>query len=284
MPGLNQSRKIDDLRELLIKSFLIFFGFLIVSIVIFQAFGSLLIVDKWVTVPLTGALTTIIAFFFRRKKIHEIESDLVSLRDKSLMYIEDDPTHQTLFRWYMRRFDIDCMITYMSSAEEAYTELTRRNFAIKPDLIIVDLNLGADKMTGEEFIRKIKSDPDLFDIPIVILSGNPKIESKDQTALEYCRFYIDRSQGMEALRDAIKSVFDPQSENCEEVAAENKELKKQVHDLRNMVSQMVTAHELGLPKAQVDMILGNIAKRLKETDATLRNILPALPNPDKKDK
>ena len=44
-----------------------------------------------------------------------------------------------------------------------------RSDAPRPDLILLDLELP--KMDGFEVLQSIKSDPDLKDIPVVIVSG-----------------------------------------------------------------------------------------------------------------
>lgn len=46
--------------------------------------------------------------------------------------------------------------------------------AVRPDLLILDLNMP--KKNGREVIKEIKTDPQLWSIPIVILSGHQQIK------------------------------------------------------------------------------------------------------------
>ena len=51
-----------------------------------------------------------------------------------------------------------------NNGEEAYSEATKRNY----DMIITDINMP--KMDGHEFLKKMRGDPKLNNIPVFILT------------------------------------------------------------------------------------------------------------------
>jgi two-component system KDP operon response regulator KdpE len=87
-----------------------------------------------------------------------------------LLHIEDDPTHVQLVQDYLRPNDWQIEAAY--TAEEGLAKARE----LVPDVIILDLRLP--KRAGEtqsvdagvDLLRKIKSDPVLREIPLVIFS------------------------------------------------------------------------------------------------------------------
>lgn len=50
--------------------------------------------------------------------------------------------------------------------------------SFKPDLIITDLDMGS--VSGIELIRQVKSNEDIKDIPIIVLTGNVVEENRKE--------------------------------------------------------------------------------------------------------
>ncbi|MFA5292002.1 MAG: response regulator [Phycisphaerae bacterium] len=89
----------------------------------------------------------------------------------TIMLVEDDPGDQKLIKMSLEDQRITNAPVVAGSGEEAFEYLhkckTDEGVAM-PDLILLDLNMPG--MGGREFLRQIKSDPDLEIIPIVILT------------------------------------------------------------------------------------------------------------------
>ena len=66
------------------------------------------------------------------------------------------------------------------NGEEAISIL-RNMTDIKPDLIVLDLNMP--KMNGKSCLRKLKSDNELKDIPVVVYTTSANRMEKDETLL-----------------------------------------------------------------------------------------------------
>ena len=89
-----------------------------------------------------------------------------------ILHVEDDPIDvANLARAFSRR-GIPNPIRCASNGEEALAVLRGRGAEarLRPGLILLDL--GMPLMSGLEFLREAKSDPELRRIPIVILTAS----------------------------------------------------------------------------------------------------------------
>ena len=82
----------------------------------------------------------------------------------------------------------------------AYTKATR------PDLILLDLNLP--KMDGREVLAKIKSDPRLKRIPVVILTTSKNEEDILKTYNLHANCYITKPVDLEQFFEVVRSIED----------------------------------------------------------------------------
>lgn len=95
----------------------------------------------------------------------------VSLADRRILLVEDNPADVRLTEEVMRDSDIQVSMDVVRDGEEAMDFLRCRGDygdAVRPDLILLDLNLP--RMSGRELLRQLKADEDLRRIPVVILS------------------------------------------------------------------------------------------------------------------
>lgn len=81
------------------------------------------------------------------------------------LYIEDDLANRALLRAALERVAGFSVINIEEGKEGI--DAVR---VFKPDVILVDLNLG--RMTGEEVIAALKLDPDTKHIPVIALTGD----------------------------------------------------------------------------------------------------------------
>ncbi len=78
--------------------------------------------------------------------------------------------------------------------------------AVRPDLILLDLNLP--KMDGRELLKKIKTDPSLKKIPVVILTTSQAEEDITETYYNYANSFITKPIDWEQFIDVIRSIED----------------------------------------------------------------------------
>jgi CheY-like chemotaxis protein len=89
-----------------------------------------------------------------------------------VLLIEDDPADVQLTREAFEVHGLQDRLTVIADGVEALAYLRRESDkyaeAVRPDLILLDLNLpGVD---GREVLASIKGDPDLRQIPVVVLT------------------------------------------------------------------------------------------------------------------
>jgi len=94
-----------------------------------------------------------------------------------VLLVEDSPAAALLTQEAMRDPRVPNRIHVVADGDEALRFLYREpphDDAPRPDLILLDLNLP--KVDGRDVLAKIKTDGNLKDIPVVVLtcSGNPR--------------------------------------------------------------------------------------------------------------
>jgi chemotaxis family two-component system response regulator Rcp1 len=78
--------------------------------------------------------------------------------------------------------------------------------SIHPDIILLDLNLP--RMDGPELLAKIKTDPSLKRIPVVILTTSKSEEDIIESYDLHANCYITKPVDMERFITVVKSIED----------------------------------------------------------------------------
>jgi CheY-like chemotaxis protein len=93
---------------------------------------------------------------------------------RAILFADDDPDDRMLVRDAFEESRLDCDLRCVEDGEELIDYLRRRGKyapvqeAPRPALILLDLNMP--RKDGREVIREIKADPDLRQIPIIVLT------------------------------------------------------------------------------------------------------------------
>ena len=88
-----------------------------------------------------------------------------------ILLIEDNPDHVELILKALRGNNLLNEVHVVASGEEAMDFLSQQGAyanAARPGLILLDIKLPG--MDGIEFLRRIKADPNLMSIPVVMLT------------------------------------------------------------------------------------------------------------------
>lgn len=89
-----------------------------------------------------------------------------------ILLVEDDPGDQKLVKTALvdQDYGIYTMIASSGEAAMSYLQLAQKDPEQypRPCLILLDLNMPG--MGGKEFLRRIKADDDLCDIPVVVVT------------------------------------------------------------------------------------------------------------------
>ncbi len=98
----------------------------------------------------------------------------VMSRPIEILMVEDNPADVRWAREALKEARIQNTTNVVTDGEAGLTYLRRQGKyadAERPDLILLDLNLP--KKSGGEVLAELKSDPDLRDIPVIVLTASP---------------------------------------------------------------------------------------------------------------
>ncbi|MDO9438738.1 response regulator [Hydrogenophaga sp.] len=134
-------------------------------------------------------------------------------RSLDILLVEDNPGDMRLTQEALKECQIRCSLHWVQDGVAAMDFLHRREAyteAVRPDLVLLDLNLP--RMDGREVLAKIKSDPKLRRIPVVILTTSKAEEdimrSYDLHANCYMTKYpVDLDSFIEVIRSIDRFWF-----------------------------------------------------------------------------
>ena len=127
-----------------------------------------------------------------------------------IMLVEDDEGHQVLIKENLRAGGIVNDIVAMRDGQEAWDYLMRRGQwqdpaqSPRPGLILLDIKMP--KMDGFSVLEKVKSDPQLRLIPVLMLTS-----TDDQTEINRCyhlgaNSYVVKPISYDAFQERVKSL------------------------------------------------------------------------------
>jgi CheY-like chemotaxis protein len=125
--------------------------------------------------------------------------------------VEDNPTDIYLLQKVLERVQLHFVIDHLEDGEEALLFLLRQGKYFQapiPDLIILDLNMP--RMSGAELITRIRKDPILQTIPVMVLSTSDTLEDKRQMAELGVVLYLTKSSKLTdyyAIGETIKEFL-----------------------------------------------------------------------------
>lgn len=128
----------------------------------------------------------------------------------TILLVEDNHEHLRLTRYILRTNNVPGDIRVVRDGQEAVDYLYRRNrFADsasspRPHLILLDLNIP--RIDGKEVLRIIKSDVQLKDIPVVVVSSSDREEDIRFAYKTGAAAYISKSGGFEQLSAALAEI------------------------------------------------------------------------------
>ncbi len=106
----------------------------------------------------------------------------IDQRDKHLLIVEDDDAQRSSMVELID--DEDVTITAVSSAEAALEELAKQKF----DCMVVDL--GLRDMSGFDLLERVKQDPEMKEMPIIIYTGKELTAGEDTRLRKYAETII----------------------------------------------------------------------------------------------
>lgn len=124
-----------------------------------------------------------------------------------VLLIEDDPGDVLITREAFEHHKIHNTLRVARDGLEGLDYLYQREShkgATRPDLILLDLNLP--KYDGHQLLEKIKSDPDLCHIPVVVLTTSAAEEDILRSYRLHANAYVTKPVGFEQFMNVIRQI------------------------------------------------------------------------------
>ena len=126
-----------------------------------------------------------------------------------VLLIEDDPGDVLITKEAFAENKVRNELSVVSDGINALRFLRREDEyadAIRPDLILLDLNLP--RMDGHEVLAKIKSDHDLQRIPVVVLTTSDAEEDVLRSYDLHANAYVTKPVDFERFLSVVRQIDD----------------------------------------------------------------------------
>ena len=128
-------------------------------------------------------------------------------RPLEILLVEDNPADVRLTEEAFRDGKIHNTLAVARDGVEALDFLRRRGKfadAVRPDLILLDLNLP--RKDGREVLAEVKADPDLMRIPVVVLTTSRAEMDVVKTYNLHANCYVVKPVDFEQFIHVIQSI------------------------------------------------------------------------------
>jgi two-component system response regulator len=126
-----------------------------------------------------------------------------------VLLVEDDPGDELMTREAFEENQLGNTLHVARDGVEALDFLYQRGDhadAPRPDLILLDLNLP--KLDGREVLEKIKTDPALGAIPVVVLTTSAADDDVLRSYDLHANAYVTKPLDLAQFIDAIRQIDD----------------------------------------------------------------------------
>lgn len=126
-----------------------------------------------------------------------------------MFLVEDDPGDQKLVKSALSSQETPIELQVVSSGEEALVYLRNptegNEHNSRPNLILLDLNMPG--MGGKEFLKIIKADEKLNDIPVVVLTTSDSETDIQECYKLHAAGYIQKPDSVQELKKIMKETI-----------------------------------------------------------------------------
>ena len=130
-------------------------------------------------------------------------------KEIEILMVEDNPGDVRLAQEALKDAKVANRMYMVPDGVEAMAFLRRQGKytdAVRPDLILLDLNLP--KKDGREVLAEIKKDPSLRRIPVVILTVSKSEEDIIRTYDLHANCYIAKPVDLDKFLEVVKAIED----------------------------------------------------------------------------
>lgn len=133
----------------------------------------------------------------------------IHTRPIEILLVEDSTADVRLTQEALKEAKVRNTLNVVDDGVKAMAYLQKKGeyaSAVRPDLILLDLNLP--KKGGREVLEEIKNDPSLKRIPVVVLTVSRAEEDVLHTYNLHANCYITKPVDFPKFMDVIKSIED----------------------------------------------------------------------------
>jgi len=126
-----------------------------------------------------------------------------------VLLVEDDPGDVLMTREAFEDNKVRNRLTVVSDGAEALAYLRREGEyadAVRPDLILLDLNLP--RRDGREVLAEIKSDERLHQIPVVVLTTSQSEEDVLRSYQLHANAYVTKPVDFDRFIEVVRQIDD----------------------------------------------------------------------------
>ena len=131
------------------------------------------------------------------------------MKSIEILLVEDNPADVRLTQEALKEEKLHNNLSIVNDGVEALAFLHREGKyanAVRPDLILLDLNLP--RKDGREVLKEIKSDPNLMAIPVVVLTISEAEKDILITYNLHANCYITKPLDLNQFSKVVKSIQD----------------------------------------------------------------------------
>jgi CheY-like chemotaxis protein len=124
-----------------------------------------------------------------------------------VLLVEDDPGDVLMTQEAFEEHKVNNRLTVVSDGSEALSYLRREGAfadAVRPDLILLDLNLP--RRDGREVLAEIKKDEDLGRIPVVVLTTSSADEDIMRSYQLHANAYVTKPVDFDRFVAVIRQI------------------------------------------------------------------------------
>ena len=131
------------------------------------------------------------------------------MHECEILLIEDNPADVVLIQEAFKEARLQNKIHIASDGEQALQYLQKQSSfaeAARPDLILLDLHLP--KRSGREVLSAIKSDPDLAEIPVIVLTTSSQDDDVRQAYRLHANCFLTKPLELESFFAMVRGIDD----------------------------------------------------------------------------